>query len=48
MKQTWSDFGCEFSKILLLYDNESAIKLAINLVQHSQTKHIKISFLKGS
>ena len=37
-----SDFSCEFSKIPLLCDNESAIKLANNLVQHSRTKHIDI------
>jgi hypothetical protein len=42
MKQTLRDFGCEFSKIPLLCDNESAIKLANNLVQHSKTKHIDI------
>ena len=42
MKQTLSDFGCEFSKIPLLCDNESAIKLANNPVQHSRTKHIDI------
>jgi hypothetical protein len=42
MKQTLSDFGCEFSKIQLLCDNESAIKLANNPVQHSRTKHIDI------
>ena len=42
MKRTLSDFGCEFSKIPLLCDNESAIKLANNLVQHSRTKHIDI------
>ena len=41
-KQTLSDFGCEFSKIPLLCDNESAIKLANNPVQHSRTKHIYI------
>jgi hypothetical protein len=35
MKQTLSDFGCKFSKIPLLCDNESAIKLDNNLVQHS-------------
>ena len=48
MKQTLSDFGCEFSKISLLCDNESAIKLANNPVQHSRTKHIDIRhhFLK--
>jgi hypothetical protein len=42
MKQTLSDYGCKFSKIPLLCDNESAIKLANNLVQHSRTKHIDI------
>jgi hypothetical protein len=39
MKQTLSDYGCEFSKIPLLCDNEGAINLANNLVQHSRTKH---------
>jgi hypothetical protein len=38
----FSDYGCEFSKIPFLCDNESAIKLANNLVQHSRTKHIDI------
>jgi len=42
MKQTLSDFGCEFTKIPLMCDNESAIKLANNPVQHSRTKHIDI------
>ena len=42
MKRTLSDFGCEFSKIPLLCDNESAIKLANNPIQHSRTKHIDI------
>lgn len=42
MKQTLSDFGCNFTKIPLLCDNESAIKLAKNPVQHSRTKHIAI------
>ena len=37
-----SDFGCEYKKIPLLCDNEGAIKLANNLVQHSRTKHIDI------
>jgi hypothetical protein len=40
MKQTLRDFGCEFKRIPLLCDNESAIKLANNPVQHSRTKHI--------
>ena len=42
MRQTLSDFGCEFSKVPLLCDNESASKLANNPVQHSWTKHIDI------
>jgi transposase InsO family protein len=42
MKQTLRDFGCEFNKIPLLCDNESAIKLANNPLQHSRTKHIDI------
>jgi hypothetical protein len=42
MKQTLSDYGCKFSKIPLLCDNESAIKLVNNPVQHSRTKHIDI------
>jgi hypothetical protein len=42
MKQTLRDFGCDFKRIPLLCDNESAIKLADNPVQHSRTKHIDI------
>jgi len=42
MRQTLSDFGCEYKKIPLLCDNESAIRLANNPVQHSRTKHIDI------
>jgi len=42
MKQTLSDFGCEFTKIPLMCDNVSAIKLANNPVQHSKTKHMDI------
>jgi hypothetical protein len=42
MKQMLSDYSYEFRKIPLLCDNESAIKLANNLVQHSRTKHIDI------
>jgi hypothetical protein len=42
MKQTLRDFGCEQSKIPLLCDNEEAIKLADNPVNHSRTKHIDI------
>ena len=42
MRQTLRDFGCHFTKIPLLCDNESAIKLANNPVSHSRTKHIDI------
>jgi hypothetical protein len=42
MKQTLKDFGCELTKIPLLCDNKSAIKLANNPVNHSRTKHIDI------
>ena len=42
MRQTLSDFICEYKKIPLLCDNESAIKLANNPVQHSRTKNIDI------
>jgi hypothetical protein len=42
MKQTLKDYGCYFTHIPLLYDNESAIKLANNPVIHSRTKHIDI------
>ena len=42
MRQTLQDFGCRFTKIPLLCDNESAIKLANNPINHSRTKHIDI------
>ena len=42
MRQTLSDFGSEYKKFPLLCDNESAIKLDNNPVQHSRTKHIDI------
>ncbi|WVZ51614.1 hypothetical protein U9M48_002742 [Paspalum notatum var. saurae] len=42
MKQTLKDYGVELTRIPLLYDNESAVKLANNPVQHSRTKHIDI------
>ena len=32
----------DFGEILLLCDNESAVKIATNPVQHSRTKHIDI------
>jgi hypothetical protein len=42
MKQTLRDFGCEFNRTPILCNNESAIKLVNNSVQHSGTKHIDI------
>jgi hypothetical protein len=45
MKQTLKDFGCELTKIPLLCDNGSAIKLANNPVNHSCTKHIGICII---
>jgi hypothetical protein len=42
MRLTLRDFGCKFSKVPLLCDNERAIKLANNPVNHSRTKHIDI------
>jgi hypothetical protein len=42
MRQTLRDFGYNLSKVPLLCDNESAIHLANNLVEHSRTKHIDI------
>ena len=41
MKQTLLDYVV-LEKVPLLCDNESAVKLANNLVQHSRTKHIDI------
>jgi asparagine synthetase A len=42
MRQTLWDFGYNLSKVPLLYDNESAIRMADNPVEHSHTKHIDI------
>jgi hypothetical protein len=42
MKQTLQDYVVVLEKIPLLCDNESAVKIANNLVQHSHTKHIDI------
>ena len=42
MKQTLNDYGCCITKIPLLSDNESAIKLVNNPINHSRTKHIDI------
>jgi hypothetical protein len=42
MRFTLRDIGSTFSKVPLLCDNESAIKLENNPVNHSRTKHIDI------
>jgi hypothetical protein len=42
MRQTLRDFGYNLSKVPLLCDNESAIHMADNPVEHSRTKHIDI------
>jgi hypothetical protein len=42
MRQTLRDFGYNLSKVPLLCDNESAIRLVDNSVEHSHTKHIDI------
>jgi hypothetical protein len=42
MKQTLLDYSVTFQEIPLLCDNESAINIANNPVQHSRTKHIDI------
>ena len=36
------DYGINFTKVPLLCDNESAIKIAHNPVQHAKTKHIEV------
>jgi hypothetical protein len=42
MRQTLREFGYNLSKVPLLCDNESAIRMADNPVEHSRTKHIDI------
>ena len=42
MKQTLLDYGVVLEKVPLLCDNESAVKVANNPVQHPRTKHIDI------
>jgi hypothetical protein len=42
MKTTLSDFRIKFKQVLLLCDNESAVKLTNNPVQHSRKKHIDV------
>jgi hypothetical protein len=42
MRQTLWDFGYNLSKVPLLCDNESAIRLADSPIEHSRTNHIDI------
>jgi hypothetical protein len=42
MRQNLRDYGYKLSKIPLLCDNESTIRMADNPVEHSRTKHIDI------
>ena len=42
MKQTLKDYSINMKNVPLYCDNESAIKIAHNPVQHSKTKHIQI------
>jgi hypothetical protein len=44
MRQTLRDYGYKFSKVSLLCDNESAIHMADNPVEHIRTKHIAIQY----
>ena len=42
MTQTLKDYGIYVKHVTLLCDNESAIKIAHNPVQHSRTKNIEV------
>jgi hypothetical protein len=44
MRQTLRDYGYKLSKVPLLCDNESAIHMPHNPVEHSHTKHIDIRY----
>jgi hypothetical protein len=44
MRQTVRDYGYKLTKVPLLCDNESAICMADNPVEHSRTKHIAIRY----
>jgi hypothetical protein len=44
MRQTLRDYGYKLTKVPLLCDNESAIRMADNPVEHSRTKHIDIQY----
>nr|GEW94124.1 copia protein [Tanacetum cinerariifolium] len=42
MRSQLTDYGLDFNKIPLYYDNRSAIALCCKNVQHSRSKHIEI------
>jgi hypothetical protein len=44
MRQTLRDYGYKLSKVPLLCDNESVIRMADNPVEHIRTKHIYIQY----
>jgi hypothetical protein len=44
MRQTLRDYGYKLRKVPLLCDNESAIRMTDNPVEHSRTKHIDIRY----
>jgi hypothetical protein len=44
MRQTLRNYGYKLSKVPLLSDNESAIHMADNPIEHSCTKHIDIRY----
>jgi hypothetical protein len=41
-RQTLRDYGYKLRKVPLLFDNESAIRMADNHIEHNRTKHIDI------
>jgi hypothetical protein len=44
MRQTLRDYGYKLSKVPLLCDNESAIRMTDNPIEHNRTKHIDIRY----
>jgi hypothetical protein len=44
MRQTLRNYCYKLSKVPLLCDNESVIRMADNVVEHSRTKHIDIRY----
>ncbi|GJS59666.1 retrovirus-related pol polyprotein from transposon TNT 1-94 [Tanacetum coccineum] len=44
MRSQLTDYGFEFNKVTLYYDNKSAISLCFNNVHHSRSKHIDVRY----